>query len=335
MNTTQKTFWEESISFGSLSVPRVMAAPLDGITDSPLRRLIRHFSPDELLYTEMRHVAAVSQSRVAQLFSYEPIEQPLAYQVSANKIDWIDEAVEKIIAHKFVMLNLNMGCPARQVISSGSGSALMAQPELTETLIKRFITAINGRIPFTVKIRAGFKTCNALSVAQHLEQLGVDGLIIHPRLQTGGFTSPLDYDVTAAIKKHIQIPLVFSGNITNYARMKKVYELTGVDGFMIGRALWGCPWKMREIIAQARGEAFQVEQKEIISLARAHLAANVACYGPGGAHHFKKQLPQYIRFVPGAAQLRAQMLRLGSFAELDAALKNIEDLASALSAEAI
>lgn len=318
-----KTFWEESISFGSLTVPRVMAAPLDGVTDSPLRRLIRRFSPTELLFTEMRHVAAVANAPHPSTLGFNEIEQPLAYQVSANRLDWIEKAVEKIVERNFVMLNLNMGCPARQVISSGSGSALMANTAQTELLIKAFMYHLRDRIPFTVKIRAGFKEINAVEVGQHLEQLGVTGLIIHPRLQTGGFTSPLEYETVATLKKKVGIPLVFSGNITSYARMKKVYELTGCDGFMIGRALWGAPWKMHEILAQARGEEWSIPLIDVLALAREHLAYNIETYGPAGAHHFKKQLPQYIRSVPGAAQLRAQLVRLDSYATLDAELAAI------------
>ena len=93
-----------------------MAAPLDGITDSPLRQLIREFSKEELLYTEMRHVACVANSKIPTLFAYEAQEHPLAYQISANVTRWIPQAVDEIVERGFVMLNLNMGCPAPQVV---------------------------------------------------------------------------------------------------------------------------------------------------------------------------------------------------------------------------
>lgn len=308
-----KLFWEESIKFGGLAVPRVMAAPLDGITDSPLRQLIRHFSPTELLFTEMRHIACVANSGHHTLFAYENVEHPLAYQISANTLNWLPDAVEKIIEHKFVMLNLNMGCPARQVISSGSGSALMNNIPLYITIVKALQKAIDGRIPFTIKIRAGFKECNGLEIAKIAQDLGVEGIIIHPRLQTGGFTAPLDYDLVARIKKELSIPVVFSGNINSFKRMKAVYERTGCDGFMIGRALWGCPWKMHEILAEARGESFAITLPQMLNLALEHLKLNVALYGTRGVHAFKKQLPQYIRGVVGAGQLRARMVTYDTY----------------------
>jgi len=317
------SFWRSSLSFGSLSVPRIMAAPLDGITDSPLRQLIRRFSAQELLFTEMRHIACVANSRVPTLFAYDPVEQPLAYQVSANITRWIPEAVEEIIARKFVMLNLNMGCPAPQVIRSGSGSALMNNLPLATEIITAMQKAIAGRIPFTIKIRAGFKKTNAVEVARMAQDLGVDGLIIHPRLQTGGFTAPLDYETTAAVKRAVTMPVIFSGNINTYKRITKVHEMTGVDGFMIGRALWGCPWKMHEIAEEAEGRTFVVPTVEMMRVAQAHLALNVQLYGPHGVNPFKKQLPQYIRGIEGAAALRSHLLRIATAAEMAVALDNI------------
>ncbi|MBL4587851.1 tRNA-dihydrouridine synthase, partial [Candidatus Babeliales bacterium] len=123
------TFWHEKITVGKTSFPRFMAAPLDGVTDSPLRQLIREFSPDILLFGEMRHVACVANAKKNSSLIYENIEHPIAYQVSANRPDFIENAIEKIIDKKFDMFNLNAGCPSKTVTKSGSGSALMADPE--------------------------------------------------------------------------------------------------------------------------------------------------------------------------------------------------------------
>jgi len=319
------SFWQEKISFGSLSVPRVMAAPLDGITDSPLRQLIREFSKEELLYTEMRHVACVANSRVPTLFAYEAQEHPLAYQISANITRWIPQAVDEIVERGFVMLNLNMGCPAPQVIRSGSGSALMNNIPLYKEIVTEIQRALRGRIPFTIKIRAGFKKNCAVEIAKIAQDMGVEGLIIHPRLQTGGFTAPLDYETTAAVKKAVTMPVIFSGNINNYKRMVKVQEQTGVDGFMIGRALWGAPWKMHEIMEEAAGRTFSVSTADMLRLARKHLDLNIILYGPRGVNPFKKQLPQYIRSVDGAATIRAQLVRLQTAEEMGLALDNLLD----------
>lgn len=319
------SFWDETITMGNLTVPRFMAAPLDGITDSPLRQLIRRFSPKDLLFTEMRHVASVANAKVNTLFAYKNIEHPLAYQISANKLEWIERAVQKIYAHKFVMLNLNMGCPARQVVKSGSGSALMADIPRYKALVQEIQKHCPKDMPFTIKIRAGFKEPNGVEIAQIAEDLGVTGLIIHPRLQTGGFTAPLDYKMVAEIKKRIKIPVIFSGNINSAKRAQKVHELTGVDGFMIGRPLWGCPWKMHEIQENLAGRDFSVPLAEVIGIAREHLDLNIELYGAHGVNHFKKQLPLYIRGVHGAAQLRAELVRIREYHEMAERLRVVHE----------
>lgn len=307
---TPASFWQGTIKLGNLEFPRFMAAPLDGVTDSPLRQLIREFSPDELMFTEMRHVACVANEREGRSLIYnKKIERPLGFQVSANHEQFIDEAIEKVIENDFDMFNLNIGCPARCVIKSGSGSALMADIPRLKTVLARMRKALKGRIPFTVKMRAGFKEKNAVDVAKVCVDEGAEMLIIHPRTQPEMFHSRLDFDLTRKVKEAVNVPLIFSGNLNNFERVKKTYELTGVDGFMIGRALWGCPWKMKEIIHEAQGLPFPVTNIMMLEYALKHLELNSAHYGIHGFTHFKKQLPQYIKGVANAAEMRQQLLR--------------------------
>ncbi len=312
------SFWQEKISLGGqLVVPRFMAAPLDGITDSPLRQLIRDFSKDELLMTEMRHVSCVAYERDQRSLRYEQQEHPLAFQVSANRKECVDIAMDRIIAGGFKMVNINCGCPSRTVTGSGSGSALMANLPLLKELLTHFNTVLAGRIPLTLKIRAGFKERNAVDVAMLAEQHGVTAIMIHPRTQPEGFTSRLDFELTKKVKASVSIPVIFSGNVNSFERAKKTYELTGVDGFMIGRALWGAPWKMREIVDASLGKEFTIDTKTALDYAIRHFTLNLEHYGErGGFNHFKKQLPQYIRGVERAAEWRKILLTTTSAADM-------------------
>ncbi|MCB9493426.1 MAG: tRNA-dihydrouridine synthase [Epsilonproteobacteria bacterium] len=317
------SFFTEQISFGKLRVPRVMAAPLDGVTDSPLRQLIRHFSPTELLMGEMRHVSQVANEKNDRTVSYNASEQPLAFQFSANRLDFMEKAVERVLEHKFVMINLNCGCPAPAVTRSGSGSALMADPDTFKILATRLKELIGDRVPFTVKIRAGYKQKNAVDFAKLAVDCGADGIMIHPRTQPEGFTSRLDYDLTAAVKKAINVPLIFSGNISRFDQAQRVYEKTGVDGFMIGRALWGAPWKMREITDAAQGKTFTFSTVQVLEYALKHLDLNMQFYGPRGFIPFKKQVAQYIRSAPNAATWRKNILISQTEPEMRAKLEQI------------
>jgi tRNA-dihydrouridine synthase B len=319
------TFWQETFTIGNLVVPRFMAAPLDGLTDSPFRQLMRRFSPTELLFTEMRHVGHIAHAKDGIPFTFAPDEQPLAFQFSANAnvVKFIDKALQRVLDHNFVMINLNCGCPAKTVIKSLCGSALMADPTQLETIMKQFMISINGRVPFTVKMRAGFKTKNALDIAKRAQDCGAAAVIIHPRTQPEGFAARLDFELVYNIKKSVQIPVVFSGNINSFQSAQKTYQLTGVDGFMIGRALWGCPWKIREITDAASEKTFTVLPHAIVALLTEHLTINTRHYGPKGFVVLKKHIPLYVRSLPSAATWRQALLLSQSEPEMHAILKSI------------
>jgi len=226
-------YWNSKIKIGNLSFPRFIGGPLDGITDSPFRQLVRDFSHDELLYTEMRHVACVAHDKAGvRALKFEQFERPLNYQISVNKVDFVEQACEKILQAGVDVVDLNIGCPARNVVGSGSGSALMADlPRLEKilTLLRKNIS-----IPFTVKIRAGFKEKNAVDVAKLIQDCGADALAIHPRLQSQKFEGRPDYALAAQVKQAVHIPVIISGGVVNWKTAQMVYEQTGVDGFLIG-----------------------------------------------------------------------------------------------------
>ena len=292
-------FWQEDIKIGNLSVPRFIGGPLDGITDAPFRQLVRQFSQRELLYTEMRHVRSILTPKGgAMALNFEQFERPLNFQVSASSDDHIKQACEKIVAAGVDSIDLNVGCPAKNVVSSCCGSALMARPDQLEKILKAFRASLT--IPFTVKIRAGFKEKNGLDIAKLVQDCGADALAIHPRLQTQKFAGLPDYQLAAQVKKALQIPIIFSGNVVNFKTAQMTYERTGVDGFLIGRGIWAKPWKLVELAENAAGREYHVTPQLVLSVALQHLQLMIDHYGISGLYQFRKHLPFYIKGHPCA-----------------------------------
>lgn len=312
-------YWQEKVKIGTLEVPRFMGGPLDGITDSPFRKLVRRYSKDELLYGEMRHVGCVANDKGrSKSLVFDQNERPLNYQVSANKLEFLEKACERILAANVDCIDLNIGCPARNVIKSGSGSSLMGDLPRLEVILKTFRKLIP--IPFTVKIRAGFKYKNAVDVARLIEDCGANAVAIHPRLQTQLFNGQPDYELAAEVKKAISLPVFLSGGIVNFTTAKRAYEITGVDGFLIGRGMWSKPWKLYELQEHAAGRPFKVTDEEILACSLAHLDSMVEYYGQQGIYSFRKHLPFYIKGKPKASELRSQLVRTDS---LEAVKKGI------------
>jgi tRNA-dihydrouridine synthase B len=301
------TYWTEKIKIGHLTFPRFIGGPLDGITDSPFRQLVREFSKEELLYTEMRHVACVTHDKGAlKALHFQQFERPLSYQVAANRVDFIAPACEKIMRAGVDIIDLNIGCPAKNVVNSGSGSSLMADCARLEVLLKEFRKRLS--IPFTVKIRAGFKHKNALDIAKLAQDCGVDALAIHPRLQTQRFEGRPDYELAAQVKKAVSIPVIISGGVVNWMTARLIYEQTGVDGYLIGRGLWAKPWKLYELQEHAAGRSYAINNAVSLAYAQRHLDLMMDYYGPKGLYNFRKHLPFYLRGLPEAAALRADLV---------------------------
>lgn len=301
------SFWQEDIKIGNLSVPRFIGGPLDGITDAPFRQLVRQFSHRELLYTEMRHVRSILTPIGGKMaLNFEQMERPLSFQVSASSDDCIQAACEKIVASGVDIIDLNVGCPAKNVISSCCGSALMAHPDQLEKILKVFRSSLD--IPFTVKIRAGFKEKNAVDIAKMIQDCGADAIAIHPRLQTQKFTGLPDYEIAAQVKKALQIPVIFSGNVVNFKTAQMTYDRTGVDAFLIGRGMWAKPWKLHEMAEHAAGREFNVTSEMLLQVALKHLQLMIDYYGIKGLYCFRKHLPFYIKGHPSASAMRSKLV---------------------------
>ena len=313
------SYWKECFKIRDLSFPRFVGGPLDGVTDSPFRRLVREYSKKELLYTEMRHVAFVANDPDGQkTMRFNPIEKPLNYQVTAASTDFVERACEKITNANVDCADLNIGCPAKTVIKSGAGSAMMSDPKNLEKVLKLFRE--NLKIPFTVKMRAGFKNKNALEVAKLCEACGVDAIAIHPRLQTQGFAGELDYELVREIKNSISIPVLYSGGVVSWETAKSTYERTGADGFLIGRGLWARPWKLKELRTQSTGGEYFIGNAEILQCALKHLEYMLDYYGRQGLFCFRKHLPFYTKGIPEASMARRNLVISRSVAEVQRGL---------------
>lgn len=314
-------YWQEKISLGKLHIPRFIGAPLDGITDSPFRKLVRDFSKDNLLYSEMRHVGAVLHEKNATSFSFDQLERPINFQIAAKDERFVSEACAKISDMGVDFVDLNIGCPARAVIRNGSGSALMADiPRLTK-ILNLMRTSLN--VPFTVKMRAGYKVQNACDIARVIQDCGAAALAIHPRLQTQMFAGRPDFSVAAEVKKVVTIPVFLSGNIINFKTAQLAYNQTGVDGFLIGRGMWSKPWKLEEMRMHAAGKTFEISKTMVIEYAQKHVDQLLTYYGPQGLRHFRKHVPFYVRDFESAAQTRERLVRLEEVEEVKEALRQL------------
>lgn len=288
----QMNYWKNQLQIGSRSVGRFIGSPLDGVTNVPFRQAARLFSPQALMYTEICHCDTIVNTEPPK-WGLDVGEAQINFQMCASDKTFIERACERVLAQGVTMVDINIGCPAKTVVNTGAGSALMADVPKLKSIIKLFRTCLP--ITLTVKMRAGFKEPNALAVAQMLQDLGVDALCVHPRLQSQGFSGEPDYALVGQIKQAVSIPVLVSGGISSWPIAKAVYESTGVDGFLIGRALTGHPWLLDKLTKESHGQEYTLSQEEMYEAMMRHLDFAVAWMGPSrGLAYFKKHLKVYL-----------------------------------------
>jgi len=300
-------FWNSTFKIGSKDIPRSIGGPMDGFTDSPFRAMVRQFSPRELLYTEITHAATlVHAAHTSNILRFEPIERPLNFQVTVNSTEPIERACGNILLAGVDMVDLNIGCPARTIIGSGSGSALMADIPRLKIILRKFRRFLP--IPFTVKMRAGFKERNACDVALLAQDEGVDALVVHPRLQKQKFTGVPDYSLVKQIKKQLSIPVIVSGGIVDAESARLIHEWTGADGLMVSRALCGAPWKLKELQETIEGRDYCIRSDMILDVALCHLTTMLDYYGLAGLYMFRKHLASYVKNGENASEFRHKLM---------------------------
>ncbi len=314
------SYWREHLSIGNLKIPRFLGGPLDRLTDAPFRAVTRLFCTEALLYTEIRHVAAVVKMPRAKV-AIDQATRPINFQMTASSTDYIDQACAIILAQGVDAIDLNIGCPASNVVNSGAGSSLMGDIKRLDSILKRFRT--NVPCPFTVKMRAGFKEHNAETVAQLCQDCGVDALVVHPRLQKQKFKGLPEYGVIASVKKLVHIPVIVSGGINDFETAQKVYESTGVDGFLIGRAQLGAPWLLHQLQEQSVGHEYKPERAHVSRAIIEHMTLIESFYGKKGLAVARRHIGFYMKCREHAGLIRRRAQETTCWADIHEVIESM------------
>ena len=230
------------------------------------------------------------------------------------------------------IIDINMGCPAKKVCSLSAGSALLEDEGLVARILEAVVRAVS--VPVTLKIRTGpsRERRNALRIAAIAESAGVQMLSIHGRTRACGFGGSAEYETIAEVKARSRIPVIANGDIRTPREAKRVLELTGADGIMIGRAAQGRPWLFREIaefLASGR-ETAPARIPEIAAVLAEHLEGLYALYGEEqGARVARKHIGWTVRELPGAEAFRRSV---NAVADAPAQMRAVHDYFDRLAA---
>jgi nifR3 family TIM-barrel protein len=217
------------------------------------------------------------------------------------------------------VVDLNFGCPAREVTGALCGSALMREPELAERLISAAVEAVE--VPVTVKMRLGWDDAskNAPQFAARAEALGVKGVTVHGRTRCQFYRGAADWRAVAEVKAAVSVPVVVNGDVTDGETARAALAASGADAVMVGRGVYGRPWIAAEIDAALAGGTFQAPGPEArLAIALEHFRASLAFYGDRlGLRIFRKHLAAYVEQAPWPADPAARREARRTLCQLD------------------
>lgn len=293
---------------------RVSLAPMAGITDYVLRSLVRKYSKNSLLTTEMissEYLAQTLNGRSGtEILKRDENHSPISYQISGHKPHLMRQAAE-FLNNYADMIDINMGCPVKKVVGGQDGCALMRNPELASDLVKAVKDGTDK--PVSVKFRLGYTAdeMNYVEFGQKMQEAGAEFITIHGRTRSQMYSGKADWAKIRKLKENVDVPVFANGDITSIANAVECLELSGADGVAIGRGALGDPTLIGRIEHYLHtGERLPIPPlDERIEMLKWHLDEEIKLRGENVAIKFmRKFYPYYLSGFENAKVLRSKLV---------------------------
>ena len=282
--------------------PIVCLAPMDGITNSAYRQIVRKLNKNVILFSEFTSVNGLARSEhVRTRLQYEPSEHPFFMQLFGNSPELFAEASKMVEDQGIWGVDINMGCPSKKIVHSQHGSALMQDVDAACRIVEATRKAC--QLEVSVKTRLGWKNADHLfEFAQALVNAGASMLTIHGRTYNQAFKGSADWNPIYELKNHLKIPVIGNGDIRDFNHGLEMQN--NLDGFMIGRAAIGNPWCFQD---QQKEAPPSLEERVAVALEHYHLSRkykkeNVA------VREFRKYIGNYVSGFRNAKEWRNRIM---------------------------
>ena len=298
-------FKEKKVKIGSLEVsPPTFLAPIADISDSIFRQIVKEFGGVGCVFSEMISADALTRGckKTALMLNFKHTEKPIFFQIVGKNPLRMAMAARMLEDLGAEGIDINMGCPSKNVTKSGGGSALLTDLKKAEEIIKTVRKVLS--IPFTIKIRAGWNENSLVynEVGKIAENEGVDAIFFHGRTKKQMYSGSVHYEWIADLKSRVKIPVIGNGDIVDRESLVKMLE-TKCDGVMIARAAIKKPWIFKEIL-----DGKEVEVKTLLNIIEKQFKQLQEVYPENLAKHkMKLFLSWYSRSLPHGKKIRLQL----------------------------
>lgn len=301
-----------------IDIPLVLA-PMAGITDLPFRRVCRRFGVG-LVVTEMIASRAVGQDRerTGRMAELDPEEHPVSIQIAGSDLVYMQEAARWAVDRGADFVDINMGCPVKKICKQVAGSAMLRDELLVARVLKAVVEA--SAVPVTLKIRTGWDEAskNVDRIARIAEDCGVQMLTVHGRSRSQMFNGHANWEDIGIAKQAVSIPVIGNGDIIDGDSARRMIEVSGCDGIMIGRAVQGNPWILDEVRATLLGDPAPTKPTpaQRWPVIREHMLHLAEHHGIRTASQLaKKHVPWYSKGMSGSSDFRNRFQKLQCWQE--------------------